>query len=93
MRLKMVYRHGEVIHLSLYPEFPFVLFLSLVSLIVLDVRETSLPQSRSRHYDLVFEASAYVLICWVQEKQGFVRSVRFQAYLQISQFPLSREAL
>ena len=93
MRLKMVYRHGEAIHLSLYPEFPFVLFLSLVSLIVLDVRETSLPQSRSRHYDLVFEASAYVLICWVQEKLGFVRSVRFQAYLQISPSLLSREAL
>ena len=93
MQLKMVYRHGEAIHLSLYPEFPFDLFLSLVSLIVLDVRETSLPRSRSRHYDLVFEASAYVLICWVQEKLGFVRSVRFQAYLQISPSLLSREAL
>ena len=80
MRLKMVYQHGEEIHLSLYLECPFIQFLSSESLTVLDVRETSLPHYRSGHYDLVFEASAYVLICLVLEKLGFVRSVRFLAY-------------
>ena len=93
LHVKMVYRHGEATHLSLFQECPFVQFLSSVSLIVLDVKETSLPQLHSGHYDLVFEALAYALICWVQEKLGFVRSVRFQAYLQISPSLLSREAL